>query len=157
MNAYDQLDDHFLLMYGDNYWSIELEAMWSNYLQLSTSVTTTVFSNNNGTGEYGYENNVVVGNDGLVVKYDKNRQTDEANGVDIGYFIVSKEALNFRLSGNVSFEEDILPDLISKNSLGSFVTDSQYYYITNVQTLKNFINAAQTNNFLPLPQIYYGD
>jgi len=157
LNAYDQLDDHFLLMYGDNYWSIELEAMWSNYLQLSTSVTTTVFSNNNGTGEYGYENNVVVGNDGLVVKYDKNRQTDEANGVDIGYFIVSKEALNFRLSGNVSFEEDILPDLISKNSLGSFVTDSQYYYITNVQTLKNFINAAQTNNFLPLPQIYYGD
>ena len=155
LNAYDQLDDHFLLMYGDNYWSIELDAMWSNYLQLSTSVSTTVFSNNNGTGEYGYENNVVVGSDGLVVKYDKNRQTDEATGVDIGYFIVSKEALDFRLSGNVSFEEDILPHLISKNRLGSFVTDSQYYYITNAQTLKDFESNAQANNFLPLPKKYF--
>ena len=119
------------------------------------SVSTTVFSNNNGTGEYGYENNVVVGSDGLVVKYDKNRQTDEATGVDIGYFIVSKEALDFRLSGNVSFEEDILPHLISKNRLGSFVTDSQYYYITNAQTLKDFESNAQANNFLPLPKKYF--
>ena len=31
LNAYEQLDDHFLLMYGDNYWPIELQDMWSNY------------------------------------------------------------------------------------------------------------------------------
>ena len=155
LNAFNQLDNHFLLMYGDNYWPIELNAMWSNYKKLGANVSTTVFSNINGTGEYGYENNVVVGNDGMVVKYDKNRETDAANGVDIGYFIVSKESLDPGLSGNVSFEVDILPKFIAKNHLGSYVTDSQYYYITNMQTLKDFENSAKANNFLALSHRYF--
>ena len=155
LNAFNQLDNHFLLMYGDNYWPIELNAMWSNYKKLGANVSTTVFSNINGTGEYGYENNVVVGNDGMVVKYDKNRETDAANGVDIGYFIVSKESLDPGLSGNVSFEVDILPQFIAKNHLGSYVTDSQYYYITNMQTLKDFENSAKANNFLALSHRYF--
>ena len=82
--------------------------------------------------------------------------TDAANGVDIGYFIVSKESLDPGLSGNVSFEVDILPQFIAKNHLGSYVTDSQYYYITNMQTLKDFENSAKANNFLPLPHKYFG-
>jgi NDP-sugar pyrophosphorylase family protein len=156
LNAYDQLDDHFLFMYGDNYWPIELDAMSSNYQKLNASVTTTVFSNKNGTGEYGCENNVVIGNDGIVIKYDKKRETNEANGVDIGYFIVSKKSLDPDQSGNVSFEVDILPKFIAKKQLGAFVTNNQYYYITNMQSLKDFENAALPNNFLPLPQKYFG-
>lgn len=156
LNAYDRLDDHFLLMYGDNYWPIELDAMWSNYQQLNASVSTTVFSNRNGTGEYGFDNNVEVGNDGMVVNYNKKRETNAANGVDIGYFIVSKDSINPNLQGNVSFEMDILPKFIEKQHLGSYVTNNQYYYITNMQTLKDFENAALTNNFRPLPQEYFG-
>ena len=154
LNAYDQLDGHFLLMYGDNYWPIELDAMWSNYQQSGVKVSTTVFSNKNGTGEYGYENNVVVGKDGIVLKYDKKRETDEANGVDIGYFLVTKDALNRQMQGNVSFEIDILPQLISRKKLGAYVTDTQYYYITNMQTLKDFEKAAMINNFSPLSHNY---
>ena len=156
LNAFNQLDDHFLLMYGDNYWPIELEAMCSNYKKLGTSVSTTVFSNKNGTGEYGYENNVLIGNNGIIIKYDKNREMDRANGVDIGYFIVSKDSLDPDLSGNVSFEVDILPQFILKNHLGTYITDNQYYYITNLQTMKDFENTALTNNFLPLPNKYFG-
>ena len=156
LNAYDQLDDHFLLMYGDNYWPIELDAMCSNYQQLEASVTTTMFSNRNGTGEYGLGNNVVVSDKNCVVKYDKERKTDVANGVDIGYFLVAKEALDPEMPGNVSFEVDILPQLIARKQLGAYVADTQYYYITNMQTLKDFEVAAKTNNFLPLPQKYFG-
>ena len=151
LNAYDQLDDHFLFVYGDNYWPIELDAMWSNYQQLGVKLSTTVFSNKNGTGEYGFENNVVVDNKKMVVDYDKRRDTDAANGVDIGYFIVAKEALDSGMQGNVSFEVDILPKFIKKNQLGAYVTHNQYYYITNMQSLKDFENAALTNNFLSLP------
>ena len=71
LDAYDQLDDHFLLMYGDNYWPVNLQNMLSNYLMSDTLVSTTVFSNIKGTSEYGFENNVVVGNNGIIVKYDK--------------------------------------------------------------------------------------
>lgn len=156
LNAYNQLEDHFLLLYGDNYWPIELDLMWPNYQQSGVKVSTTVFSNKNGTGEYGYENNVVIGNDDIIIKYDKKRETNDANGVDIGYFIVSKKSLDPDQSGNVSFEVDILPKFIAKKQLGAFVTNNQYYYITNMQSLKDFENAALPNNFLPLPQKYFG-
>ena len=155
LNAYSQLDDYFLLMYGDNYWPIELNEMWLNYQKLDASVTTTVFTNKNGTGEYDFGNNVKVGNNGIVVKYDKKRETAAANGVDIGYFLIDKHALDPQLAGNVSFELDILPKLIEKKKLGAYVTDNQYYYITNLQTLKDFENAALTNNFLSLSQKYF--
>ena len=121
-----------------------------------STASTTVFSNKSGTGEYGYENNVLVGDNGIVVKYDKKRETNKANGVDIGYFIISKDSLDPDLSDNVSFEVDILPQFILKNHLGTYVTDNQYYYITNLQTLKDFENTALTFNFLPLPQKYFG-
>ena len=156
LNAYDQLDDHFLLMYGDNYWPVELNKMWSNFQQLNIGVTTTVFSNKKGTGEYSFDNNVVVGDDGMVVNYDKKRETDAANGVDIGYFLVAKEALDSEMPGNVSFEVDILPQFIARKQLGAYVTDTQYYYITSMQTLKDFEVAVKTNNFLPLPKKYFG-
>ena len=156
LNAYDQLDDHFLLMYGDNYWPVELNKMWSNFQQLNIGVTTTVFSNKKGTGEYSFDNNVVVGDDGMVVNYDKKRETDAANGVDIGYFLVAKEALDSEMPGNVSFEVDILPQFIARKQLGAYVTDTQYYYITSMQTLKDFEVAVKTNNFLPLTKKYFG-
>ena len=155
LNAYDQLDNHFLLMYGDNYWPIEFDELCSNYEQLKASINTTVFSNINGTGEYGFGNNVVVGKNGLVVNYDKKRKTDDANGVDIGYFLVAKNTLDSDMPGNVSFETDILPQLIAKKQLGAYLTDTQYYYITNMQSLQNFESVAKTNNFLPLPQKYF--
>ncbi len=156
LNAYDQLDDHFLLMYGDNYWPIELDAMSSNYQKLNASVTTTVFSNKMGTGEYGFGNNVVVSDNNYVVQYDKKRDTVEANGVDIGYFMVAKDSLNPIMHSNVSFEVDILPQFIARKQLGAYVTDTQYYFITNMQTLKDFEADAKANNFLPLPQNYFG-
>jgi len=155
LNAYEQLDDYFLLMYGDNYWPIEIDNMWINYKELGSSISTTVFSNTNGTGEYGFENNVVVGNDGMVLKYDKKRKTDKANGVDIGYFIMSRESLNPKLSGNVSLEEDILPQFITNNNLGAYMTANQYYYITNLQTLNDFENAVRVNNFFSLPNFFF--
>ena len=155
LNAYDQLDDHFLLMYGDNYWPLELESMIEHYIRTSVKISSTVFSNHNGTGEYGYENNVVVGDDGLVIKYDKKRNTSQANGIDIGYFLIAKDALDHQMSGNVSFEVDILPKFIARHELEAYVTDTQYYYITNMETLRSFEISAKKNNFDPLPQNYF--
>ncbi len=154
LNAYDQLDDVFLLMYGDNYWPIELEAMKSTYAKTNASVSTTVFGNKDGTGEYGFGNNVVVNNN-VVIKYDKKRETQSANGVDIGYFLVKKHALSLDMLGNVSFEEDILPEFIAKQALVAYVTDTQYYFITSIKTLQDFEIAVEQNNFSPLTKAYF--
>ena len=93
IHAYDKLDSHFLLLYGDNYWPIDINKMVENYINMNALVSTTVFSNLKGTGEYGLQNNVLVLND-LVYQYDKKRNLDGLNGVDIGFFIVDKSVID---------------------------------------------------------------
>ena len=145
LHAYESLDSTFLLLYGDNYWPIEYESMINLYSKKEADVMTTVFSNRHGTGEYGSQNNILVGVDGLVERYDKTRRSENLTGVDIGYFIVAKHVLDPRLEENVSFEEDILPKLISERKLAAYVTNTQYYYITNMQSLNAFEVHAKVN------------
>ena len=63
--------------------------------------------------------------------------------------------MNFQLSGNVSFEEDIIPKYIFKNQLSAYITDRQYYFITNINTLNNFQDAVIKENFHPINQSYF--
>ena len=50
---------------------------------------------------------------------------------------------------------DILPQFIRKKQLSAYVTNNQYYFITNMQTLNDFENAALINGFTPLHQNYF--
>ena len=93
LDACNMLDDNFLLTYADNYWPIQLEAMIKNLNKKKATISTTVFNNSDGTGEYGYENNVQVNSEGFVKKYDKSRKAGGLNGVDIGYFVINKKLL----------------------------------------------------------------
>ena len=142
LNAYDKLDDHFLLLYGDNFWQPPLIEMANNYESLGLPVTTTIFSNKSGTGEYGFGNNVCVTLDKRVQAYDKTRQANNLNGVDIGFFLVDKNVIDPKEEGNISFEETILTRLVMKRFVGAFVTDEQYYYITSRESLYRFEEVA---------------
>lgn len=150
LNAYPYLDDRFLLLYGDNYWPIEQKEMTALFESKEASALTTVFSNRQGTAEYGWENNVEVGSDAFVVEYDKKRISKRLNGVDIGYFIIEKNILDPQMKGNISFEETILVSLVQEHQLLAHVTDQQYYYITNMESLKNFEQVAQREGFVPI-------
>ena len=76
-------------------------------------------------------------------------------GDGIRHFLVEKDALDQQMPGNVSFEVDIFPELIKKKQLSAYVTDNQYYYITNMKTLNDFEKATLKNNFTPLHQKYF--
>lgn len=136
LNAYDLLEDKFILLYGDIYWPIQLDDMVTLYAKTGVSVLTTVFSNKKGTGEYGLENNIEVGKDNYVKRYDRERKSSGLNGVDIGHFLVSKKAINPSMKGNISFESYILPEFIAMEQLVAYVTDIQYYFITTPLSLK---------------------
>jgi D-glycero-D-manno-heptose 1,7-bisphosphate phosphatase len=138
LDAEHLLDDTFMLLYADNYWPIDLNNMQELYQKNQAGVMTTVFRNLEGTGEYGHENNVEVGADGFVTRYDKSRQSDHLNGVDIGFFTVNKSIIPFHRRDNISFEEDLLPEFIADKQLTAFMTDKQYYYITDIPSLKKF-------------------
>lgn len=136
MNAIDLLDNHFLLMYCDNYWPINLKKIVTAYNQNKTLAMMAVYSNKYGLGEYGFENNVFIDNKNLVTKYDKSRN-GTYNGLDIGTFILGKTILENTKEKNFSLETEILPKLIKKKELSAFVTDHRYYYITNITTARN--------------------
>jgi len=143
LNAYEKLDDFFLLLYGDNYWQPPLPDMMKNYDSLGLPVTTTVFDNRSGTGEYGFENNVCIGPDNVVRLYDKTRRSKDLNGIDIGFFMIDKRVLNPQDEGNISFEEKILAGLVKERQVGGFITGEQYYYITSIDSLYRFERIAQ--------------
>jgi len=155
LNAHAMLDDFFLLLYGDNYWPIELDRMLNLYNKKRVSASMTVFSNRNGTGEYGYENNIEVGEDNFVRQFDKQKKAPNLNGVDIGYFIVDKNTVNPDVEGNISFEKDILPKLISKKELIAYITDKQYHYLTDQGSLMNFESVVARENIRPIPKAYF--
>ncbi len=138
LNAHAKLDPHFLLLYGDNFWPAPLNEMIANYERVGFPVTTTVFGNKDGTGEYGVENNVAVAPGGKVKSYDKSRKASGLNGVDIGFFIVDKNVLDVSEMENISFEERVVSRLASEGRLGAFLTNEQYYFITTLGDLRHF-------------------
>lgn len=129
------LDDKFLLLYSDNYWPLRLDLMCDFYNQSGACSTVTVYNNKDGFGEYGYQNNMLVADNGLVKKYDRTRKGSELNAIDIGFFILQKSILDIMPEHNFSFEIEILPKLISQQKLFAYRTDERYYPLTSVSFL----------------------
>ena len=150
-NAEPILDDIFLLMYCDNYWPLNLNRLLEFYIEHKTLASTTVYTNKDGKGEYGAENNTYVDDDGYVLKYDKSRKSKDLNGVDIGFFIISKRVLGLMPNHNFSFEEEILPLLVDKRQLSGYQTEHRYYYISTLESLK------QTERFLQPQKVVFLD
>ena len=126
------LADHFLLMYCDNFWPLNLISMVDFYNQKRTLLSTVIYGNKDGRGEYGCENNVFVDAENYVRLYDRTRKDPRLNGVDIGFFIADKSILKLKPEKeNFSFEQEILPRLIEQNNLVGYPTHHQYYTITN--------------------------
>ena len=140
LDAYEYLDEEFLLLYGDNFWKPNLKKMYKNFKNKKIKMSTTVFTNKHGTAEYGKQNNVLVKKNFLVEMYDKTRKDKKLNGIDIGFFLVNKLFLEqfINKNKNYSFENDILVKAIEKKQLIAFKTDRQYYSLTNVKMLKKF-------------------
>ena len=125
------IDEKFLLLYGDNYWPLELNQLSEFYEKMNTQGLVTVYSNmDNYT-----KNNTFVNDKGLVEVYDKSRQTPGLNGVDIGFFILNKKVFNLFPGENFSFEKVILPQLISKKQLAGFLTYHKYYGLSNLERI----------------------
>jgi len=120
--------------------------MTQNFFNKKKLLSTTVFSNKKGTGEYGNKNNIIVNKDNIIEGYDKEMENSKSNGVDIGYFIVNKKIFNFEYKGNPSFEKTIVNELIKKKQISGYITNEQYYYLTNTISKDNFEKYVILNN-----------
>lgn len=132
------LDQHFLLLYCDNYWPMRLEAMWQRLRQSSAEALVTAYSNRDGYSR----SNLEVGADGRVLAYDRSRQQPGLNAVDIGFMILRREHIDTLPETDFSLEAVLLPALIARQALTAFVTDHRYYSVGSHDRL------PVTNEFL---------
>lgn len=128
--AKDLLDEQFLLLYGDNYWPLNLEQLLSHHKKLGTPMTAVAYENQDPAKK----NNMRV-EDGIVTVYDKKRETSGLNGIDIGFFILEKSVVNLIPKENVNFEAAILPLLAKQKKLGGFLTKHPYWSLTTADRL----------------------
>jgi len=125
------LDDHFLLMYCDNYWPMDLGRLEDFYGRQNVSASVVVFSNANKMTK----NNMFVDEHGYVSKYDKSRTDPGLNGVDTGFFLLDKKILELAPDGDFNFEKEIVPKLIAERQLAGYMTDHRYYSLGSIERL----------------------
>jgi histidinol-phosphate phosphatase family protein len=125
------LQDHFLLMYCDNYLPLNLQSLVEFYEKQKTKACVTVYTNKDKITK----NNVFVDENGFVVTYDRTRQQKNLNGVDVGFFILDKRITEWMPQQDFSFQDVIIPKLIQQHQLSGFFIDNRYYSIGSLERL----------------------
>ena len=129
--ARDRFDPVFLLLYCDNYWPLAFDRMWQQFAARNVLAQVTAYRNRDGFTR----DNLRIEADGTVALYDKSRTAPELAGVDIGFIIMRREALDLLPEGaNVSFEAHVYPQLVQQHQLTAFETDHRYYSVQHAGT-----------------------
>jgi histidinol-phosphate phosphatase family protein len=129
--AISKLDERFLFLYCDNLWPMPFEAMWRRYTESGKRAMVAVYTNDDGYTR----SNVRLGEDGVVVAYDRTRTMDGLEGVEIGYGIFDRAVLEGLDGSNLSLQDAIYPDLIARGELLAFPTGHRYYSIGKLDRL----------------------
>lgn len=127
IHAKQKLENVFLLMYCDNYCPIHYQKHYMNFTKNAALIQLTAYRNiDNYT-----KNNIKVDMKGKVLVYDKTRYAEGLNGVDIGYALVRKEALDMLPANcaDLNFEAFVYPQAVKQGRLYATVTEHRYYSI----------------------------
>jgi len=124
MAAKQELKDEFILLYCDNYCPINYEKAFKIYCKNDSLIQITAYANKDG-----YTKNNLTVKDDKVILYDKKRQMDNLQAVDIGYAFVKKKALEMLSNENTNFEASIYPSAVEAGSMSAYVTEHRYYSI----------------------------
>ncbi len=132
--AFPHLADRFLLMYGDNYWPLDLRSMEKRHEEKGADITMAIYTNWDGRGEYGDEHDVLLDENKYISYFGP--RIKSGHGMDIGSFIVEKRALRDLKKTHRNFQGQFVPSLISKKRVAAFETSHPYQSITNPDLLK---------------------
>jgi histidinol-phosphate phosphatase family protein len=134
------LDKDFLLLYSDNYCSLNLHDLFSNYKKLKSKLIISVCKKKNG-------NIIVDAKNKKIFKYFF-KKTKKVDFVDIGYMIVNKKILisNY-LNINVPFNF-FINKLANKKKANFFFNDTGYLSISDLKRLKTTQNFFKSDYIL---------
>ena len=132
-HAAERIDDIFLLMYCDNYWPMRFDDMWESYVRAGTPAQITVYSNADGFSR----DSVIVGEDGFVEVFDRERKTPGLKGIEISYAILDKATVLPLLpkDGQELFEVAVYPPLAARRQLHAYWSEHRYYSVGSLERL----------------------
>jgi histidinol-phosphate phosphatase family protein len=125
------LDPHFLLLYCDNYWPMNIDKMWAQFSAHRPLAMITVYTNRDGYTR----NNVCVDSEGFVTVYDKSNSTPGLQGVEISYALMDRSVVTRIPEQNISVEEALYLPLVRDRHLAAFMTDHRYYSVGSLDRL----------------------
>lgn len=131
-SAAPMMDDLFVLMYCDNYWPLRMARLRHAFARSGAPAQITVYRNRDGYTR----DNVAVGLDGRVTRYDRGRTAGGLAGVDIGFALLRKEVLSLLpAGGDAHFEDEVYGRLVDTGDLTAFVTEHRYYSVGSPERL----------------------
>lgn len=122
--AKNLINDEFILLYCDNYCPINLKKAYKNFKASNDLIQITAYSNRDS-----YTRNNLMLKDKKVIVYDKKREVEGLQAVDIGYAFIRKEVLNRIPEKNVNFEASVYPSVVQEGRMGVYLTEHRYYSI----------------------------
>jgi histidinol-phosphate phosphatase family protein len=124
--ALERIDPVFMLLYCDNLWPVPLDRMWRRFAEHDVAGMITVYRNR----DHHSRDNVRVSDDGYVLEYDPTRTRPELAGVEIGYAILRRSAIEALLPAeDAVFQHVVYPELARRHQLLAFQTDHRYYSV----------------------------
>lgn len=145
--AQELLDDDFLLMYCDNYCTICFQQLYNDYVSNHALVQLSAYENKDGYTK----SNLRLDENGCVLCYDKSRQEKFLCGVDIGYALINKRALELYSDTDGNFEKTVYPQLVEQGGLFATVTRHRYFSIGSWERI------TLTENFFKDPKTIFID
>jgi histidinol-phosphate phosphatase family protein len=119
------VDPYFLLLYCDNYWPMQIDKMWPQFIASGAPAMITVYTNKDGYTR----NSVRVDPDGYVAIYDKTCASPGLQGVEISYAVIDKSVLQLLPETNMSVEDALYARLAANRQLAAYVTEHRYYSV----------------------------
>jgi D-glycero-D-manno-heptose 1,7-bisphosphate phosphatase len=115
-----------------------MDRIWRQFEDADADAMVTVYANKD---QYSRDN-ISVGADGYVQSYDRRRRAPGLSGVEMGFAVLTRPALDVLTRTDAPFEEVVYPELVSRRRLVAHVTEHRYYSVGSLDRL------ALTTSFL---------
>ncbi len=132
LHAKDLIEDTFILMYCDNYCPVCFDKLVKDFNENNALIQVSVYQNK----DLYTKSNMKISENGLVEVYDKKRVTENLQGVDIGYAIIDKKALELMPEVNDNFEKYVYPKLVEQKAMFATVTEHRYYSVGSFERIE---------------------
>lgn len=130
-NAFQLLDDQFIVLNGDTYLPIDYNVLIEKFAAGKKDALMTVYDNNENIRP----NNICVSN-GEIAEYSNTEPKPHFTHLDAGVSIFKKSVF-LNKAGKFSLENDIYPALIREKLLGHVSTSQRFFDIQTMERLEN--------------------